>query len=283
MVMQSRIPENIMSGIRITIGDYVKTAIITGASRGVGRATAEIFARNGYRLIINCRSCFRLLDETAEALRHYTEVVPVYGPITDEVLSQNLKIDLNAIQPVVSESDLSGQSYNSDSASIPSDEIILINNGGISTFNLAQNVSDEEYDTMLNANVSDMFKLTRSVIPYMLKTGSGRILNVSSVWGVSGASMESVYSLTKGAVNAFTKALGKELAPNHIPVNAVAIGCVDTDMNGWMSPEDRAAVEDEIPFGRMATPEEVGEFIYLLAQAPLYLTAQIIQFDGGWI
>jgi 3-oxoacyl-[acyl-carrier protein] reductase len=158
-----------------------------------------------------------------------------------------------------------------------------VNNAGISTFNLCQDVTDEELSTMLSANVSDMFKLTRSVIPYMLKTGSGRILNVSSVWGVSGASMESVYSLTKGAVNAFTKALGKELAPNHIPVNAIAIGCVDTDMNGWMSPEDRAAVEDEIPFGRMAAPVEVGEFICLLAQAPRYLTAQIIQFDGGWI
>ena len=244
----------------------MKTAIVTGASRGVGKTTAEMLAKNGYRLVINCRSNFDLLEEVAEKLRNYTEVITVHGAIKNEILKTALKIDLDSTIPVITE-----------------DEILLVNNAGISTFNLCQDVTDEELNTMLSANVSDMFKLTRSVIPYMLKTGNGRILNVSSVWGVSGASMESVYSLTKGAVNAFTRALGKELAPNHIPVNAVAIGCVDTDMNGWMSPEDRAAVEDEIPYGRMATPEEVGEFIYLLAQAPLYLTAQVIQFDGGWI
>lgn len=244
----------------------MKTAIVTGASRGVGKATAEIFAQKGYRLVINCRSNFDLLEDIAAKLRSYSEVVTVHGTVTDDVLKSALNIDLDSVMPIQSE-----------------DEILLINNAGISTFNLCQDVTDEELSTMLSANVSDMFKLTRSAIPYMLKTGNGRILNVSSVWGVSGASMESVYSLTKGAVNAFTKALGKELAPNHIPVNSVAIGCVDTDMNAWMSPEDRAAVEDEIPFGRMATPEEVGEFIYLLAQAPRYLTAQVIQFDGGWI
>ena len=244
----------------------MKTAIVTGASRGVGKTTAEMLAKNGYRLVINCRSNFDLLEEVAEKLRNYTEVITVHGAIKNEILKTALKIDLDSTIPVITE-----------------DEILLVNNAGISTFNLCQDVTDEELNTMLSANVSDMFKLTRSVIPYMLKTGNGRILNVSSVWGVSGASMESVYSLTKGAVNAFTKALGKELAPNHIPVNAVAIGCVDTDMNAWMSKEDRAAVEDEIPFGRMATPEEVGEFIYLLAKAPRYLTAQIIQFDGGWI
>jgi len=265
----------------------MKTAIVTGASRGVGRATAEILAQKGYRLIINCRSNFDLLEEVAEKLRNFTEVITVHGAITDEVLKSSLKIDLESAIPVLTEEDMlnsPGDTSGNDSASSDSsNEILLINNAGISTFNLCQDVTDEELSTMLSANVSDMFKLTRSVIPYMLKTGNGRIVNVSSVWGVSGASMESVYSLTKGAVNAFTKALGKELAPNHIPVNAVAIGCVDTDMNGWMSPEDKAAVEDEIPYGRMATPEEVGEFIYLLAQAPRYLTAQVIPFDGGWI
>lgn len=266
----------------------MKTAIVTGASRGVGKATAEILAQKGYRLIINCRSNFDLLEEVAEKLGSCTEVKTVHGAITDEVLKSALKIDLDSAMPVLTEDDIVNSldevtSANDSNQSENSNEILLVNNAGISTFNLCQDVTDDEFSNMLSSNVSDMFKLTRSVIPYMLKTGCGRILNVSSVWGVSGASMESVYSLTKGAVNAFTRALGKELAPNHIPVNAVAIGCVDTDMNGWMSPEDRAAVEDEIPYGRMATPEEVGEFIYLLAQAPLYLTAQVIQFDGGWI
>ncbi len=263
----------------------MKTAIITGASRGVGRATAETFAKKGYRLIINCRSNFQLLDETADFLGQYTEVIPVHGQITDDILRQHLNIDLDAIQPVLSEVDLAaaGVTAGADDSLSTGDEIILINNAGISTFNLAQDVSDDEFDTMLSANVSDMFRLTRAVIPYILKTQNGRIINVSSVWGVVGASMESVYSLTKGAINAFTEALGKELAPNHIPVNAVAIGCVDTDMNKWLEPDDKAHLEDEIPYGRMATPYEVGDFIFLLAQAPKYLTGQIIKFDGGWI
>ncbi|OON86576.1 3-oxoacyl-ACP reductase [Oribacterium sp. C9] len=260
----------------------MKTAIITGASRGVGRATAETFAKKGYRLIINCRSNFELLDEVAAYLSKYTDVYPVHGPITGTVLKDALKIDLDAMQPVLSEeSEICRDSVTDNSPD--SNEIILVNNAGISTFNLAQDVSDDEFDTMLEANVSDMFKLTRAVIPYILKTQNGRIVNISSVWGVVGASMESVYSLTKGAVNAFTEALGKELAPNHIPVNAVAIGCVDTDMNKWLEPEDREKLEEEIPYGRMAAPEEVADFIYLLTKAPRYLTGQIIKFDGGWI
>ncbi|ETP73115.1 dehydrogenase of unknown specificity [Lachnospiraceae bacterium JC7] len=260
----------------------MKTAIITGASRGVGRASAEAFAKKGYRLIINCRSNFELLDEVAAYLAKYTEVYPVHGAITGDILASALKIDLNSLQSIISDESEICQNSDSD-PSADSDEIILVNNAGISTFNLAQDVSDDEFDTMLEANVSDMFKLTRAVIPYILKTQNGRIVNISSVWGVVGASMESVYSLTKGAINAFTEALGKELAPNHIPVNAVAIGCVDTDMNKWLEPEDREKLEEEIPYGRMASPEEVADFIYLLTKAPRYLTGQIIKFDGGWI
>lgn len=284
----------------------MKTAIITGASRGVGRAVAETLAQDGWRLILNCRSRFELLEQEAEKLRSVTEVHTVHGPITDEVLAALLGTPGAKTIPILTEEDLERTqpepctSCEEKSDPLPShaqqdayarrtrietpaDAILLVNNAGISTFNLAQDVSDDELEEMLAANVKDMFRLTRAVIPYMLRASEGRILNMSSVWGVVGASMESVYSLTKGAVNAFTEALGKELAPNHIPVNAIAIGCVDTDMNGWMSVEDRAQLEDEIPYGRMCTPAEVADFVRLLAAAPAYLTGQIIRFDGGWI
>lgn len=284
----------------------MKTAIITGASRGVGRAVAETLAQDGWRLILNCRSRFELLEQEAEKLRSITEVHTVHGPITEEVLAAVLGTPGAKTIPILTEEDLEGTqpescaSCEKKSDSLPShaqqdayarrtrietpeDAILLVNNAGISTFNLAQDVSDDELEQMLAANVKDMFRLTRAVIPYMLRASEARILNMSSVWGVVGASMESVYSLTKGAVNAFTEALGKELAPNHIPVNAIAIGCVDTDMNGWMSTEDRAQLEDEIPYGRMCTPAEVADFVRLLAAAPTYLTGQIIRFDGGWI
>ena len=278
----------------------MKTAIITGASRGVGRAVAETLAQDGWRLILNCRSRFELLEQEAEKLRSMTEVHTVHGPITDEVLAALLgtpgaktipiltEEDLERTQPVPctsceEKSDPQNAYARRTRIETPEDAILLVNNAGISTFNLAQDVSDDELEEMLSANVKDMFRLTRAVIPYLLRASEGRILNMSSVWGVVGASMESVYSLTKGAVNAFTEALGKELAPNHIPVNAIAIGCVDTDMNGWMSAEDRAQLEDEIPYGRMCTPAEVASFVRLLAAAPAYLTGQIIRFDGGWI
>ena len=284
----------------------MKTAIITGASRGVGRAVAETLAQDGWRLILNCRSRFDLLEQEAEKLRSVTEVHTVHGPITDEVLAALLGTLGTKTIPILTEEDIERAqletctSCEEKSDPLPSqdqqdayarrtrieppeDAILLVNNAGISTFNLAQDVSDDELDAMLDANVKDMFRLTRAVIPYMLRASEGRILNMSSVWGVVGASMESVYSLTKGAVNAFTEALAKELAPTHIPVNAIAIGCVDTDMNGWMSAEDRAQLEDEIPYGRMCTPAEVADFVRLLAAAPAYLTGQIIRFDGGWI
>lgn len=284
----------------------MKTAIITGASRGVGRAVAETLARDGWRLILNCRSRFDLLEQVAERLRGVTEVHTVHGPITDEVLAALLGTPGTNPLPILTEEDLEGTQPASCAAceeksdlvilhspqdafsrrtriETPEDALLLVNNAGISTFNLAQDVSDDELEEMLDANVKDMFRLTRAVIPYLLRASEGRILNMSSVWGVVGASMESVYSLTKGAVNAFTEALGKELAPNHIPVNAIAIGCVDTDMNGWMSAEDRAQLEDEIPYGRMCTATEVADLVRLLAAAPAYLTGQIIRFDGGWI
>lgn len=284
----------------------MKTAIITGASRGVGRAVAETLAQDSWRLILNCRSRFDLLEQEAEKLRSVTEVHTVHGPITDAVLAALLGTPGTKAIPILTEEDIERAQLETCTSceeksdplpsqdqqdayarrtriETPEDAILLVNNAGISTFNLAQDVSDDELDAMLDANVKDMFRLTRAVIPYMLRASEGCILNMSSVWGVVGASMESVYSLTKGAVNAFTEALAKELAPTHIPVNAIAIGCVDTDMNGWMSAEDRAQIEDEIPYGRMCTPAEVADFVRLLAAAPAYLTGQIIRFDGGWI
>lgn len=261
----------------------MKTAVITGASRGVGKAVAEALAREGWRLILNCRSRFDTLDQVAAALAEQTEVTAIHGPIDEAVLGKHLGIDLNAFTPVnlanASDPFARRTHIEEDSA----DQLLLINNGGISTFHLAQEVTDAELEEMLDANLKTMFRTTRAMIPYLLKAGKGAVINISSVWGQDGASMESVYSMTKGGINAFTRALGKELAPNHIPVNALALGCVDTDMNAWLSQEDREALEAEIPYGRMASPEEAAEMIVLLAKAPAYLTGQIITMDGGWI
>lgn len=117
----------------------------------------------------------------------------------------------------------------------------------------------------------------------MISRKSGHIINISSVWGSVGASCEAAYSASKGAVNALTRGLAKELAPSNIQVNAIACGAIDTDMNACFGPEERAALEAEIPAGRYGTPVEVADMVYQLICSPAYLTGQVITLDGGWI
>ena len=159
---------------------------------------------------------------------------------------------------------------------------ILINNAGISHIGLLGDMSNEEWHRVMGINLDSVFYCCREAIPYMLSKKSGSIVNVSSVWGNIGASMEVAYSASKGAVNSFTKALAKELAPSNIRVNAAAFGTIDTRMNSCFSAEERTALEEEIPIGRYGTTEEAAECIYRLATAPAYLTGQILTMDGGW-
>lgn len=139
-----------------------------------------------------------------------------------------------------------------------------------------------DWEHVMNTNLTSVFNSCSQVIPYMVQAQKGRILNVSSVWGKVGASCEVAYSASKGAVNAFTKALAKELAPSHISVNAIAFGAIDTTMNAHLTAEEKEDLEEEIPAGRMGTVEEAAEFIASLAKSGTYLTGQVISFDGGW-
>lgn len=136
---------------------------------------------------------------------------------------------------------------------------------------------------MLHMNLTSAFNCCKLAIPYMVQQQQGKIINISSVWGVCGASCEAAYSATKGGINALTKALAKELAPSNIQVNAVACGAIDTEMNQWMSEEDLIALVDEIPAGRLGKAEEVADLVYHLGYKNSYLTGQVIGLDGGWI
>lgn len=287
-------------------------AIITGASRGIGCAAAKLFATEGYDLIINCRSSFAQLDAVAAQLSEQVCCVPVHGRIDETSLeaaldslallraerrekvqaqlckNQNQNAENTACMENPSKC-TSGMQMASNfertgaSSAETQETLCLINNGGISRLGLLQDVSDAEWEEMLDANLTSMFRAVRAVIPHMLKRQGGRIINVSSVWGDVGASCEVAYSATKGAINAFTRALAKELAPSRIAVNAIAFGAVDTDMNAWLSEEEREALAEEIPYGRMASPEEAAQFIKTLVQSPDYLSGQVIRFDGAWI
>ena len=160
---------------------------------------------------------------------------------------------------------------------------LLVNCAGIAHIGLLSDMTKNEWNHLLNTNLSSVFYCCRSIIPSMVHNKSGRIINISSVWGTVGASCEVAYSASKGAIHSFTKGLAKELAPSGITVNALACGMIDTKMNACFSPEEIRTICEEIPAGRMGTPEEVAQCVSLLANAPAYLTGQIIAIDGGWV
>lgn len=236
-----------------------KTALITGASRGIGRAAAECFGAAGYNLILTCRNSMDALRETASLLQEKYD-------ISCCALRADMGREEDVIQLFQSIEELD----------------VLVNNAGISHIGLLTDLTAEEWHRIIAVNLDSCFYTCRAAIPLMLKNHSGKIINVSSVWGTQGASMEVAYSASKGGVNAFTRALAKELAPSGIQVNAIACGIIDTAMNDCLSPEDKAALTAEIPADRLGLPEEAAKLILQTAQSPEYMTGQIITIDGGW-
>lgn len=239
-----------------------KTAVITGASGAIGSETALALAKEGYQLLLCGHSSKEKLEETRDrCLRHTSTCLTICGDMGDSRTAKNI----------------------ADTALRQFGRIdVLINNAGVSQIGLVTDVTDDEWFHMLNTNLSSAFFLCRQILPAMIHEKAGRILNISSIWGSAGASCEAAYSASKGGLNAFTKALAKELAPSGIAVNAIACGMIDTKMNASLTPEEIASICLEIPIGRMASPEETAEFIALLLKAPVYMTGQIIGFDGGW-
>ena len=240
-----------------------KTVLITGASRGIGQAIAIAFAQKNYQLVITCSKTEQDLLLLAEHLReHYnTEVLTSVGDISDYHYVHSLFQEINTRFGGID---------------------ILINNAGISYVGLLTDMTIDEWNRILNTNLTSVFSTCKHAVPRMVQNQSGKIINISSVWGNVGASCEVAYSACKGGMNTFTKALAKELAPSNIQVNAIACGCIDTQMNACFSEEDRIALAEEIPAGRFGTPKEVADLVLDLASGHNYLTGQIITLDGGW-
>lgn len=240
-----------------------KIAFITGASRGIGAAIAEKFASEGYHLAINGRNEERLLEKAKQLEQKYHIIcLPFVGDISDKDFVENT---LKEIEGKIGKLD------------------VLVNNAGISHIGLITDMELEDWNRVMDTNLTSVFLCCKYAIPQMLQKQKGKIINISSVWGNVGASCEVAYSASKGGLNTFTKALGKELAPSNIQVNAISCGVIDTDMNACFSEEERTVLEEEIPMGRFGTPNEVAEMAYFLAEAPEYLTGQIMTIDGGWI
>lgn len=241
------------------------TAIITGASGGIGSAIAKELAKKGYTLALLGNHASDKLEQTATCCRGNANSGTVY------TLSGSLQSETTATNLMSQAVELLGHID------------CLVNCAGISHIGLLTDMTDEEWHRVLDCNLSSVFYCCRSIVPEMVHKKRGRILNISSVWGNSGASCEVAYSASKGGLNAFTKGLAKELAPSGIAVNALSCGIIDTAMNQCFSEGEIQALCDEIPSGRMGTPEEAAAMAALLLEAPLYLTGQVITMDGGWI
>lgn len=241
-----------------------KHVLITGASSGIGKAIALQLSKGDYKIAITSFHHPEALNQVADSIqKNGCSCIAMCGDIGDfsfaksfvsQVLTQWGRIDT------------------------------LINNAGMSYVGLLTDMTIADWNLIIQTNLTSVFNTCHSVIPAMVHEKSGQILNISSMWGEVGASCEVAYSASKGGINAFTKALGKELAPSGITVNALSLGVIDTPMNQCFSDEERQSLCDDIPLGRMGSPDEIAVFVkQLIDTNPPYLTGQVIRMDGGFI
>ena len=240
----------------------MSTILITGASHGVGKAFAIACAQSGRfsKIILNGGTDTAALEDTARRVSAAGDLVCLadVGDVSDLAYVQGLRERFGPVDT-------------------------LVNNAGISRIGLLTDMSPDVWDRVLKVNVTSLYNTCHTYVPDMVSNGSGQILNVSSVWGLCGASCEVAYSASKGAVNAFTKALAKELAPSHIRVNAIALGIIGTRMNAHLTETETAEICDQIPAGYIASPEDAAQAMLRLLDMPEYFNGEIVRFDGCWI
>lgn len=233
----------------------MKTILITGGSRGIGEAIVRL-AVGKYKVAFT----YNTNEAKAKALAEEVGATAYHCDVSSSASVREM------IENVVK-----------DFGSVD----LLVNNAGIAEDKLFQDITDEDWRRMMGVNLDGTFFVTRAVVPMMISKGYGRIVNVASMWGTDGASMETHYSASKAGVIGLTKALAQELAPSHITVNAVAPGAVDTDMMKVYTKEELDDFIKEIPFGRLCSPKEVAEAVMFLLSAD-YITGEVLSIRGGY-
>lgn len=244
----------------------MKTALITGASGGIGREIVKKFVQNGYKVIAQYNKNKNGIDELLTELEGENlggTVYPVQADFSDLNSMERMFLDVfskfNGID-------------------------VLINNTGVGLYKLITDTTEKEWDEIFNVNVKSVYYAVNKVLPFMLNKKAGKIVNVSSMWGISGASCEVAYSASKSALIGYTKALAKELAPSGINVNCVCPGVIDTKMNARFNKEEIDALIEETPLNRLGTPKDVAELIFFLTEEKSsFITGQIISCDGGFL
>lgn len=242
----------------------MKTVVITGSARGIGASTALLFADRGYNVVINYN--------TSEA----------------DALMLLLKLKKSGANAIAVQADVSKRE-DVEKLFCEAEKAfgfvdILVNNAGIAQQKLFTDITDEDFDRMFDCNVKSVFYCSQRALPNMIHNKYGRIINISSMWGISGASCEVHYSASKSAIVGFTKALAKEEAPSGITVNAVAPGVIDTPMNGGFDEETMNELKNETPVGRIGTPQDVARAVLFFADENSdFITGQVLGVDGGFI
>ena len=239
-----------------------KVAIVTGASKGIGREIAKTLAKNEIKVIANYNNSEKEAKELKEELKKEgIEIDIVKADVsTREGTSQLAKYALEKYKKID----------------------ILINNAGISEYKLFTDETDEDWQRVINTNLYSAFAMSQEVIPSMVHQKEGLIINISSAWGVVGGALEVIYSVSKAGMDGLTKALAKELGPSNIRVNSIAPGMINTKMNSNLNDEEIENLKEETPLGKIGEPKDIAKCIKWLIEDE-FTTGQIISINGGWI
>ncbi len=240
-------------------------ALITGGTRGIGKAIAQRFAKEGYDLVINYVSDKTDLKKVEEEIKQGKDIKITF-----------IKTDVTNMQDC--------ESMVTKAIEVNGKIDVLVNNAGITKDNLLMRMSEEDFDRVIEVNLKGTFNVTKNVIPYMMKQRKGRIVNISSVVGVSGNAGQCNYSASKAGIIGFTKSIAKELASRNILSNAIAPGFIETDMTSVLTDAVKENINIQIPLKKMGTAEEVANAVYFLGgEENTYITGQVLNVDGGML
>ena len=237
----------------------MKNVLITGGSRGIGRAMVRLFCERGYSVAFTYK-------ESADAANELSKETGAISIMADSSFESDVVRAVKAVEELIGNVE------------------ILINNAAVSSTSLFTDITLDEWNRIFSVNVNGPFMYTKQVLPSMIRRKCGRIINISSMWGITGSSCEVHYSASKAALIGMTKALAKEVGPSNITVNCIAPGVIDTDMNKFLSDEDKAVLKDETPVMRLGLPEEVAEAaLFLAGDGASFITGEVLNVNGGYV
>ena len=240
----------------------MSTAIVTGGAKGIGRAIVEELAKSGINVVINYNKSRQLAQDLKRELRSKGYNVETY------------RADVSKKESAIHLVNYTINTF--------SDIDILINNAGIDQWKMVCDITPDEWNGVLKNNINSAFFMSQEVLKYMIPKKSGCIINISSVWGITGASCEVAYSVSKAAIDGLTKSLAKEVGPSGIRVNSIAPGIINTDMNNNLTPSELQEIKEQVPLGKIGKPEDIARCVKWLVEDE-YTTGQIISPNGGWV